>query len=58
MGGGTGKFAPEAGKARMRIAFFTRVDEQSSLQRLGAQEAQALSMYICTEHRGKTFAHA
>ena len=25
-GGGTGKFAPEAGKARMRTAFFTRVD--------------------------------
>ena len=24
-GGGTGKFAPEAGKARMRTAFFTRV---------------------------------
>ena len=24
MGGGTGKFAPEAGKARMRTAFFTR----------------------------------
>ena len=24
VGGGTGKFAPEAGKARMRTAFFTR----------------------------------
>ena len=24
-GGGTGKFAPEAGRARMRTAFFTRV---------------------------------
>ena len=26
-GGGTGKFAPEAGKARMRTAFFTRAAE-------------------------------
>ena len=26
IGGGTCKFAPEAGKARMRTAFFTRVD--------------------------------
>ena len=25
IGGGTGKFAPEVGKARMRTAFFTRV---------------------------------
>ena len=26
IGGDTGKFAPEAGKARMRTAFFTRVN--------------------------------
>ena len=30
-GGGTGKLAPEAGKARMRTAFFTRVLETNYL---------------------------
>ena len=35
-GGGTGKFAPEAGKARMRTAFFTRVDYAGWPRGLGA----------------------
>ena len=29
IGGGTGKFAPEAGKARMHTAFFTRVSPKA-----------------------------
>ena len=46
IGGGTCKFAPEAGKARMRTAFFTRVHQSTFEPRTYTQIHTATGVHV------------
>ena len=53
IGGGTCKFAPEAGKARMRTAFFTRViTGRFSLNDPSQEPRQQLKSHLLDRRRG------